>query len=74
MIQYFTSIEGINMEIDELVQVLNDAKLLPYEVATAVYLHLKPYMEQDFDFSSLEHIENNPDIVQFYLSAKQLKD
>ena len=62
------------MKITELVQVLNDAKLLPYEVATAVYLHLKPYMEQDFDFSSLEHIENNLDIVQFYLSAKQLKD
>ena len=74
MIQYFTSIEGINMEIDELVQVLNDAKLLPYEVATAAYLHLKPYMEQNFDFSSLERIENNLDIVQFYLSAKQFKD
>ena len=74
MIQYFTSIEGINMEIDELVQVLNDDKLLPYEVATAAYLHLKPYMEQNFDFSSLERIENNLDIVQFYLSAKQFKD
>ena len=62
------------MEITELVQVLNDAKLLPYEVATAVYLHLKPYMEQNFDFSSLGDIENNSNIIQFYLSAKQLKD
>ena len=74
MVQYFIFTEGINMEITELVQVLNDAKLLPYEVATAAYLYLKPYMEQNFDFSSLEDIENNSNIMQFYLSAKQLKD
>ena len=74
MVQYFTFIEGINMDISELTSILDNSNLDPYEVATAVYLHLKPYMEQDFDFSSLEHIENNLDIVQFYLSAKQLKD
>ena len=74
MVQYFTFIEGISMDISELVQVLNDAKLLPYEVATAVYLHLKPYMEKDFEYSTLEFTENNLNIMQFYLSAKQLKD
>ena len=74
MVQYFTFIEGINMDISELTSILDNSNLAPYEVATALYMHLKPYMEQDFDFSSLEHIENNQDIVQFYLSAKQLKD
>ena len=62
------------MSINDLVDIMNESKLRPYDVATAVYLHLKPYMEQDFDFSSLNHIENNLGLVQFYLSAKQLKD
>ena len=62
------------MDIEQLVTVLNESELLPYEIANAVYKHLEPYMIDNFEWGSLQNIEDKLDIMQFYLAAKHLKD
>ena len=74
MIQYFTSIEGISMEIDELVQVLNKSGLSYREIGTAVYKHLEPIMEHDHAYESWIHLECYSSLIQFYLAAKTLRE
>ena len=62
------------MDIEQLVTILNESNLLPYEIAAAVYEHLKPSMIDTFEWGSLQNIEDKSDIMQFYLTAKHLKD
>ena len=48
------------------------ANLLPFEIAEVTYEHLKKsIMEKNYDFASLKDLENNLDIMQFYLAAKK---
>ena len=74
MIQYFTFIEGINMDISELTNILDNSNLAPYEVATALYMHLKPKVEYKLNYCDLDTLEDNADLMLFYLALKQFKD
>ena len=62
------------MSIEQLTTTLNESDLLPYEIAEAVYEHLKPSIIDNFEYGSLQTIEDKSDIMQFYLAAKHLKD
>ena len=62
------------MTKEEIIEEIKSSNLLPYEIGEIAYESMKDYMNEYFDFSSLEHTENNADIVNFYLSAKTLKD
>lgn len=62
------------MTKEEIIEEIKQSNLLPYEIGEIAYESMKDYMNEDFDFSSLEYIEKNADIVNFYLSAKIIKD
>ena len=72
-VQYFTFIEGISMEINELVNIMNESKLLPYEIADAVSQHLRDYMDNNVAYCDTDQLERDAKTTQFYLSAIQLK-
>ena len=74
MVQYFTYIEGINMDISELTQVLNKSGLSYREIGTAVYKHLEPIMEHDHEYETWNHLECYASLIQFYLAAKTLRE
>ena len=62
------------MDISELTSILNNSNLAPYEVATAVYIHLKPKIEYKLNYCEIDTIEDNADLMLFYLALKQFKD
>ncbi len=62
------------MSVDDLTEILNSSKLLPYEIAEAVKTHLEPIIVTYIEFSSIDHLHNNIDLVAFYLAAKRLAE
>lgn len=62
------------MTPEELAQIIKESNLLPYEIAEAVYQALHEEVIDRFDYSSIEEIEKDADLMAFYLATKHLKD
>ena len=62
------------MTANELTQIIKDSGLLPYQIAEAVYASLKDIVVDSCEYTSLEHLEGDSDILAFYLAAKHLKE
>ena len=62
------------MTANELTQIIKDSGLLPYQIAEAVYDSLKDVVVDSCEYTSLEYLEKDSDILAFYLAAKHLKD
>ena len=74
MVQYITFTEGINMDIAELTSILDNSNLSSYDMATALYMHLKPKVEYKLNYCDIDTLEDNVELMLFYLALKQFKD